>query len=114
MENSSYELLVEKLGMIFPNTTTREKVITILNRYGTEPYEQEIVRVQLDILKLAGNSIEDVEKWVAIAKKDYRDILASAEYPGQLLAPTWRMPKDEVSRIQTTDRNQYEEWVNKK
>ena len=114
MNTDTNELLVRKLGMIFPNTTTREKAIEILNQYGTESYEQEIVRVRLDILKLAGNSIEDVEKWVKIAKKDYRDILASAEYPGQLLAPTWRMPKDEVSRIQTTDRNQYEEWVNRK
>ena len=114
MKNDSHELLVKKLGMIFPNATTRERVIAILNQYGTEPYEKEIVRVQLDILKLAGNSIEDVEKWVDIAKKDYRDILASAEYPSELLAPTWRMPKDEVSRIQATDRNQYEEWVNEK
>ena len=114
MKNDLYELLINKLGMIFPNTTTREKVIEILDQYGTEPHEQEIVRVKVDILKLAGNSIEAVEKWVAIAKKDYRDILASAEYPSELLAPTWRMPKDEVSRIQATDRNQYDEWVNEK
>ena len=114
MKNDSDELLVMKLGMIFPNATTRERVIAILNQYGTEPYEKEIVRVRLDILKLAGNSIEEVEKWVDIAKKDYRDILASAEYPNELLAPTWKMPKHEVSRIRATDRNQYEEWVNEK
>ena len=113
MNNDLYELLVKKLGMIFPNTTTREKVIEILSRYGTEPYEQEIVRVQLDILKLAEGSIEDIERWVTVAKKDYRDVLASAEYPGQLLAPTWRMSKADVNKIQTTDRNQYEEWLNK-
>jgi len=114
MNTDTNELLVEKLVMIFPDITARNRVIAILNQYGAEPYEKEIVRVRLDILKLSGNSIEDVQRWVDIAKKDYRDILASAEYPYELLAPTWRMPKDETTHIQTTDRKQYEEWINRK
>jgi hypothetical protein len=114
MENDLLEVFMNKLGVLYPNTTAREQVVEILNQYGTEAHEKETVRVRLDILKLAGTSLEDVKKWVGIAKKDYRDILASAEYPGELLAPTWRMPKDEVIKIQTTDRDQYKAWVSKK
>jgi hypothetical protein len=114
MKNDTEESLVEKLVLIFPEITARNRVIAVLNQYGTEPYEKEVVRVRLDILKPSGNSIEDVQRWVDIAKKDYRDILASAEYPSELLAPTWSMSKDETAIIRTTDRKQYEEWINKK
>jgi len=114
MENDLPGVLEKKLGVIFPDPTVREQVIEILSRYGTEAHEKEIVRVRLDILKLAGNAVEEVETWVALAKRDYRDILASAEYPGELLAPTWSMPKDEVVKIRTADRDQYEAWVGRR
>ena len=111
MTTNVQEILKSKLLTMFPENDARQEIIKILNQYGTETYEKEIDRVQLDILKLAGTSIEAVRMWVDVAKRDYRDILAAAEYPNQLLAPTWKMAKDEITRIQASDRKQYEEWI---
>jgi len=98
MTESVESVLAQKLETMFPDHATRAEIIGILNRYGLEPYEKEISRVRLDILKLAGASIEAVRMWVEVAKKDYREILASAEYPSQLRAATW-----EMSKMRTTE-----------
>ena len=49
--------------------------------YGVEPYERERERVQVAILKLSAGSEEEVREYVAVAKRDYRDVLFWAEYP---------------------------------
>jgi hypothetical protein len=74
-------------------------------------HEHEIGRVQLDILKLSGTSREDVRKWVEVAKTDYRDVLAAAEYPTELVSPSWGMGKDECTKIRAQDKEQYENWL---
>jgi hypothetical protein len=53
--------------------------------------------------------IGDIQMWVNIAKRDYRDVLASAEYPNQLRSQTWKLPKEETTRIEAIDSKQYEE-----
>ncbi len=52
-----------------------------LDMYGVEPYERERERVQLAILKLSAGNEEKVREFVAVAKRDYRDVLFWAEYP---------------------------------
>jgi len=106
------EILKGKLEKMFPDVALRAEVTRILKRYGTETYETEIDRVHLDILKLSGTSREDVQKWVKVAKNDYRDVLAAAEYPNELISPTGELGKDECTRIRVRDRKQYEEWLN--
>jgi hypothetical protein len=56
-------------------------ILELLDSYGVEPYERERERVQLDILILSGGSEEKVREYVAVAKRDYRDVLFWAEYP---------------------------------
>ena len=56
-------------------------MLELLDSYGVEPYEQERERVQLAILKLSGGSEEKLREFVAVAKRDYRDVLFWAEYP---------------------------------
>jgi hypothetical protein len=56
-------------------------VLEMLDSYGVKSYERERERVQLDIVKLSGGSEEKVRKYVAVAKRDYRDVLFWAEYP---------------------------------
>jgi hypothetical protein len=68
--------------------------------------------VQLEILKLSGTSLEDVRKWVEVAKTDYRDVLAAAEYPTELVSPAWETGKAECTKIRARDKEQYEEWLN--
>jgi len=69
------------------------RVLELLDSYGVEPDERERERVQLDILKLSGGSEEKVREYVAVAKRDYRDVLFWAEYP-------------EESRLYTPDKRQ--------
>lgn len=69
------------------------RVLELLDSYGVEPDERERERVQLDILKLSGGSEEKVREYVAVAKRDYRDVLFWAEYP-------------EESRLDTPEKRQ--------
>jgi len=57
------------------------RVLDLLESYGVESYERERKRVQLAILKLSAGSEEKVREYVAVAKRDYRDVLFWAEYP---------------------------------
>jgi len=56
-------------------------VLELLDSYGVESYERERERVQVAILKLSAGSEEKVREYVAVAKRDYRDVLFWAEYP---------------------------------
>ena len=69
------------------------RVLELLDSYGVEPYEGERERVQLAILKLSAGSEEKVREYVAVAKRDYRDVLFWAEYP-------------EESRLDTPEKHQ--------
>ena len=64
----------------FP-TINSARVLELLDTYGVESYERERERVQLAILKLSAGSEEKVREFVAVAKRDYRDVLFWAEYP---------------------------------
>src|SRR5438552_5954382 len=64
----------------FPENA-RSRVLELLDSYGVESYERERERVQLAILKLSEGNEEKVREFVAVAKRDYRDVLFWAEYP---------------------------------
>jgi hypothetical protein len=57
------------------------RVLELLESYGVESYERERERVQLAILKLSAGSEEKLREYMAVAKRDYRDVLFWAEYP---------------------------------
>ena len=57
------------------------RVLDLLNSYGVEPFERERERVQLAILTLGAGSEAKLREYVAVAKRDYRDVLFWAEYP---------------------------------
>ena len=107
-------ILEAKLAKMFPDAAVRVQIENELNRYGLEKYERERTRVQLAILKVAGISFEQIKKWTDIAKQDYRDVLASAEYPNQLTAPTWRFTAPERKAIEDKDAEQYRRWIEEK
>ena len=104
-------VLAGKLVKMFPDPAVRAQVEDELNRYGLEEYERERPRVQLAILKVASTGIEKIKEWTDIAKRDYRDVLASAEYPNQLIAPTWRLPSSERKVIEDKDEEQFRRWI---
>src|SRR6266853_6002944 len=63
--------------------SSRARVLELLDSYGVEPYERERERVQLAILKLSEGSEEKLREFVAVAKRDYRDVLFWAEHPDE-------------------------------
>lgn len=107
-------ILRVKLIAMFPDVELRNEAARLLEAYGGEDHEIEADRVGLGILKLAGRDIQAIETWIQVAKQDYRDVLASAEYPGQMERQSWRLPEAEQQRIEAEDREQYSNWIKMK
>jgi len=74
----SRDEVVAAIQATFPESA-RARVLELLDRYGAESYERERERVQLAILKLSGGSEEKLREFLAVAKRDYRDVLFWAE-----------------------------------
>jgi hypothetical protein len=79
--------------------------------YGTEPHEREVDRVRMAIVKLVSEyGLDRLEEYVEIAKRDYRDVLMGAEYPGQAQAQV-DLADDERERLAAADKQQYNDWL---
>jgi len=76
----SRDEVVAAVQKTFPETSW-SRVLEFLDTYGVESYERERERVQLAILKLSEGNEEKLREFVAIAKRDYRDVLFWAENP---------------------------------
>ena len=89
-------------------------VMTILDAYGAENWQRERARVQLAALKVANRSAQKLHDCIESAKRDYRDILAIAEYPAYCKIG-WSQIKnlsaEEQNRVIEGDRLQYEDWL---
>src|SRR5881227_2002855 len=76
----SRDEVVAAVQKTFPECA-RSRVLELLDSYGIEAYERERERVQLAILKLSEGNEEKLREFVAVAKRDYRDVLFWAENP---------------------------------
>ena len=76
----SREEVVAVVRKTFPESA-QARVLELLDTYGVESYERERERVQLAILKLSEGNEEKLREFVAVAKRDYRDVLFWAENP---------------------------------
>ncbi len=81
----------------FPPERVAE-VLAMLDEYGPDDWHREPERVRLAVLKLAAGNLERLRYELEGAKRDYRDVLSPAEYPGYtarkcLLAPNFRRRK---------------------
>jgi hypothetical protein len=99
--------LVERL---FP-VEERTAAAALLERYGPAAHEREPLRVRVAALKLSGGQLAKLESLMNHARRDYRDILAWAEYPEEMTQPTWGLALPEVERIRAADRAQYLAWL---
>src|SRR2546430_5305563 len=79
MAHSRDEVVAAVQGS-FPDSS-RTRVLELLYGYGVESYERERERVQLAILKLSDGNEEKLREFVAVAKRDYRDVLFWTENP---------------------------------
>jgi len=103
--------LERKLLVLFPESERRAEAQAILATYGSASHEREPARVRLAVLKLSGPDIVELRANVTLARQDYRDILAWAEYPHQTRAPTWRLPAVERRELVARDRAEYLAWL---
>lgn len=89
------------------------EVLSMLGEYGTESWHREADRVRLAALKLASGGIERLRSAIESAKCDYRDVLASAEYPGyfEQVPRTGALAPEQEQRIIDTDWRQYQDWL---
>jgi hypothetical protein len=56
-------------------------VLVLLDTYGVASYEREPERVQLAILTLSDGNESKLREYLAVAKRDYREVLFWAGYP---------------------------------
>jgi len=90
-------------------------VMAILNEYGTEEWQRECHRVRLAALKLAKGNLAAVRRQIDIAKLDYRDVLAPAEYPDYMgmVPPSGKTDESDRRKIILSDWDQYQAWLKK-
>jgi hypothetical protein len=91
------------------------ELFAILDAYGTDDWQRERDRVQLAILKLAAGDLNALRGHVETACRDYRDVLACAEYPEDFKrAPAASLVSAERARVFEADWKQYREWLARK
>ncbi|MGD2145449.1 MAG: hypothetical protein PVH41_02005 [Anaerolineae bacterium] len=86
----------------------------ILDQYRAESGERGRARVQLAILKLSEGKIERLPDLMAMANRDYRDVLACAEYPEEMklgFVGMKDLSPEEAQAVRRRDREQYLRWL---
>lgn len=105
------KLLPRLLDKMFPSREERDLVVEILGQYGHQGFHRELDRVRMAVLKLAGRSPERIRYYTLMACRDYRDVLAAAEYPHQMGQYNLRDKDPERYRaLVEEDQRQYREW----
>ena len=94
-----------------PEQTGEARVI--LARYGVAAWQREPVRVRVAALKLAAGDLEQLDHFIEVARADYRDVLAWAEYPAYLQRPLGPADEREAREAVDADWRQYKDWFEK-
>jgi hypothetical protein len=95
----------------FPGEQAGE-VEAILAQYGTQYWHREVDRVRIAALRMASGDLKLLRQAIDNAKHDYRDLLATAEYP-RYARRTFELedlPPEERDRIIDADWQQYHDW----
>ena len=58
-----------------------DRVLSMLESYGTEKWHVDKYRVHLACLKLANGNLQSLQGQISVAKIDLRDVVGVAEYP---------------------------------
>ncbi len=90
----------------FPADKLNE-VMTLLDSFGGALS----ARVRAAALKLSKGDVERLQRVVESAGRDYRDVLAAAEYPGYMKVINFaNIAEDDERRVIESDWRQYDEW----
>ena len=93
-----------------------DSALAALGQYADGSLPRECPRVQLAALKLAQGDLQSLRRHIANAERDYRDVLAAAEYPRYMSAGMFRvreLSRKEQQAIADSDWDQYQRWLAK-
>lgn len=91
-----------------------ETLFRMLGETGAEAWHREGERVRLAVLKLAGGRLEGVREALEVANRDYRDVIAWAEYPELMelgFVGVGELEEEAVRELKERDAGQYEAWL---
>ena len=92
--------------------TLRRQVLEIIDSYDPAGREPQRSRVQLAALKLAAGNVNELRRHVDAASRDFRDVIASAEYPAAARQrPSSRGDETEQQHVYDADWEQYRAWL---
>ncbi len=90
-------------------------VLSILDEYGKQTWNNPSARVRLAILKLANGDLDRLLDHTQVAIQDYRDVLAYAEYPRYMREVGFDDPPEDVKNtVIEEDWQQYCEWLQRR
>jgi hypothetical protein len=90
-----------------------DEVLALLHAYGVQPWEMEVPRVRVALLRLGVGDVSTLRLHLGYAKRDYRDVLLGAEYLSYaaLTLANAQPSEDEAQRAFDADWNSYQEWL---
>lgn len=105
--------VLHKINQTWPDEAPAD-ILRILDQYGEKQSEQGGARVQLAIIKVSEGNLERLPELVELAQRDYRDLLAWAEYPEEMrlsIQALKALSREEIRAIRQRDREQYMRWL---
>ena len=105
--------VLRKVRSCWPNDDP-EEILAILDDYGTGPHERGRERVHLASPKLSDGQRGRLPDLVSMAKADYRDALACAEYPEQMrlgFVGMRALSPENARAVRARDKKQYDAWL---
>ncbi|MEW6131289.1 MAG: hypothetical protein AB1757_29945 [Acidobacteriota bacterium] len=105
------ELVEEKVHEMF-SRHKRAPAFSIRGFNQRDPDTLGQARVQLAVLKLREGDLDSLSEYARIARIDYREVLAWAEYPNAMKHPNLiELDEESRRRVQSEDRQQYLDWL---
>jgi hypothetical protein len=113
-------LVIRKVRKLFP-PNEQSDVIRLLEKecarnlpFSEDDTAQDLERVRLAVLKLAGGRLLELRRQIEVAKRDWRDVLNAAEYPegSRLgLVEYGKLAPEARSEIDARDKQQHLAWL---
>lgn len=103
-------LVMRKLKETFADVGARTAAVATLEAYVAKSKRNEPERILLAILKLSEGDLSRLSQAAESALIDYRDVLAWAEYPREMLLDGHEEPAV-LDAARARDRDQYLRWL---
>ncbi|XDD45326.1 hypothetical protein AB3N60_11420 [Leptospira sp. WS39.C2] len=94
----------------FSDVKIQQEVFIELEKCKSDNWKIDKDRILLSIVKCSNGNIDKIKQLVTMANKDYRDVLAWAEYPNKM-KQGFTNNKKVNSEIEKKDKEQFNNWL---